>query len=216
MSQYLYPDCVIMVFAKTPIAGQVKTRMQPVLTPEQSAELHQQMIEHMLVQAVDSRLAPVQLWVGSEDDYWHKLLERFPVSLHIQRGGDLGERLTVGFEEALVDYGHAIVVGTDCPFLNYDYLEQACQALRSNNQCVICPAYDGGYVMIGLNKMPAGFLTGIEWGSGKVLKQTQEKIEAMGLIHTELTMVHDIDRPTDLKHLAELAEFKRWLSFDPC
>jgi len=216
MSGYLYPDSALMVFAKTPKPGHVKTRMQPVLSEQQSAQLHQQMIEHVLEEVLQSTIAPVQLWVGSEADYWDELRERFPVSLHIQQGDDLGQRLTSGFESTLGTFQRALVIGTDCPFINAAYLQQAFDVLHKNNDCVIGPAFDGGYVMIGLSRLPSEFFSGIEWGSGRVLEQTRQTIQRLQLTHSELSMLNDIDRPTDLKHLAVLPDFKRWLSFAPC
>jgi len=184
--------------------------MQPVLTVRQSLELYRNMLAHSLAQAVRSHLAPVELWVTGAHDYWAELAKQYDFKLFFQHGNDLGERMAYAIKQGLSSGKSVVVIGTDCPFVDVDYLKQALKALGSTNPVVVGPARDGGYVLLGLNQFSARLFNDIPWGTEQVLNLTMQQIKEIGWRCTLLAELNDIDRPEDLVHLQRL--FPQWLA----
>lgn len=200
----LFTDARILVFAKAPIAGQVKTRMLPVLSAEQAASLHRQLVIETVATVTAARLAPVVLYVDDDDPFWSSLDGNF--ELKKQASGNLGERMHQAIKEQLALTNKVVLIGSDCPFIDSDYLEQALQRLSPSSPTVVLgPATDGGYVLIAANAINVDMFSGITWGSEQVLAQTLQKIEQLGWQYHCLAALNDIDRPEDLALLAELA-----------
>lgn len=202
MVDYLFPDSRILVFAKAPILGQVKTRMQPMLTEQQSLDLHRRMLRHCLRQACHSAVAPVELWVTAEHEYWQDLSQQFEFRQCLQRGSDLGQRMAYALQQGLPGQQSRVVIGSDCPFIDASYLEKAFAGLV-DVPVVLGPALDGGYVLLGLRQFDMALFEGIPWGSERVLARTQEQITAIGWSSVTLADLADIDRPEDLQQLQQ-------------
>ena len=105
------------------------------------------------------------------------------------------------FEKALRRHRVVILIGTDCPVLKPADLRRAARLLRSAADAVLVPAEDGGYALIGLKKVRKELFTGIEWGSGTVLRETLTKIKSFNWRCRLLRTVWDLDRPEDLDRL---------------
>jgi rSAM/selenodomain-associated transferase 1 len=197
---YKYPDTVLMVFCKAPVPGQVKTRLTPALTAEQAADVHVQLTQRALKLATQSRLCPVQLWCAPSiaHDFFTASAAAYRLELKQQQGTDLGERMHLAFESALAAYSHALLMGCDCPSLTEPDLEEAIKALRKEQDLVLAPAEDGGYVLIGLNRPCPGLFTGMIWGTPEVLAQTRARIDQLQLRHHELKEQWDLDTAEDL------------------
>jgi rSAM/selenodomain-associated transferase 1 len=204
---YQYPNAVLMIFCKAPIPGQVKTRLIPELTAEQAAELHVELSIRTLQRAVQSNLCPVQLWCTptTEHDFFTESEAAYPIVLKQQQGADLGERMHQAFCSALADYSHALLMGCDCPSLTEQDLEQALVALDQQNEVVLAPAQDGGYVLIGLSKPHSELFDNMPWGTSRVLELTRNRIERYQLRHYELSEQWDVDTPQDLERYRVLA-----------
>ncbi|MDI1291305.1 MAG: TIGR04282 family arsenosugar biosynthesis glycosyltransferase [Methylobacter sp.] len=202
---YQYPDAVLMIFCKAPIPGQVKTRLIPELTAEQAAELHIELSTKTLQRAIQSNLCPVQLWCAPTTDHVFFTASKaaYPLVLKQQQGADLGERMHHAFCSALATYSRALLMGCDCPSLTGQDLEQALTALNQENEIVIAPAEDGGYVMIGLNRPHPELFDNMPWGTAQVLAQTRNRIERYKLPHHELSEQWDLDTPKDLERYRE-------------
>ncbi|MFA6162917.1 MAG: TIGR04282 family arsenosugar biosynthesis glycosyltransferase [Methylobacter sp.] len=198
---YKYPDAVLMIFCKAPIPGQVKTRLIPELTAEQAAELHIELSIKTLQRAVQSNLCPVQLWCTptTDHDFFTASKTAYSLVLKQQQGANLGERMLHAFCSALADYSHALLMGCDCPSLTEQDLEQALTALSQENEVVLAPAEDGGYVMIGLNQPHPELFDSMPWGTARVLNQTRGRIKLHKLRHHELSEQWDLDTPEDLE-----------------
>jgi rSAM/selenodomain-associated transferase 1 len=123
--------------------------------------------------------------------------ERYRVRLSAQQGEDLGQRLLHGVREALAQYQHVILLGTDAPALEVIQIEQAITELRSSKDVVIVPAEDGGYVLAGLSGVHEELFGDISWGSDQVMQQTLERIRSLALDHSVLESSWDIDRYED-------------------
>ncbi len=188
----------LQVFAKAPVDGHVKTRLQPGLTPAQSAAIHKVLVEHTLTTACAVEGLIVELWVGEEHSWWGELKDKHNVAVFPQYGSSLGERMANALADGLCRSDKVLLIGTDCPFITADYLQQAIKQLASR-PVVLGPADDGGYVLIGSSGVYPGIFTDVEWGSHKVLKQTRENLRCAAIDWAELGSLSDIDRVEDLQ-----------------
>jgi rSAM/selenodomain-associated transferase 2/rSAM/selenodomain-associated transferase 1 len=197
---------VVLVFARAPVPGQAKTRLIPALGEQGSAKLHKRLVRQSLGRVASVTGVDVQLCCAPDTShpFFSELSNSCQVPLQPQHGADLGERMHAAFESALCDYQHVVLIGTDCPELQKNDIEQAINALREGNDVVLGPAEDGGYVLIGLSQSQPTLFTGIDWGTSLVLKQTHERIQEAGLRLFELPILHDLDTPADLKRFPEL------------
>lgn len=189
----------MLIFCKAPIAGQVKTRLQPALTSEQAAAAHRQLTRMTLERAFRQPLCPVMLCCApaAEHAFFRQCATDYPLKLTDQRGSDLGERMQHAFAEALTRYRQAILIGCDCPSMKADDLHQALAALESGNDVVISPAEDGGYVLIGLNANQPVLFSGMSWGTDSVMAETRRRVNEAGISLHELEQQWDVDTIED-------------------
>lgn len=198
---FSYPDALIMVFCKAPVAGQVKTRLIPPLSAEEAARLHCELTEKTLQTATHKRLCEVQLWCSPAigHPFFAKMATRYAVQLRLQRGADLGMRMRHAFSQALRRYNSAILIGCDCPSLTGADLEEALACLRRETACVLAPAEDGGYTLIGLKRPHAFLFENMPWGGDKVMALTQARLQGHKLPYLALKTQWDIDTVADLE-----------------
>ncbi len=201
-------SCRILVFAKAPVAGQVKTRLFPALGEQGAAELHRQLVRRTLRTAVASAVGPVELWCAPDTQHVFFLAcaKEFGLSLHAQCEGDLGARMGHALASALADGSPALLIGSDCPALSDEYLRVAAAACAEGNHAVFGPAEDGGYALIGLARPPSARLfEDMAWGSASVMQETRRRLLQVGWRWIELATLWDVDRPEDLSRLRQLA-----------
>jgi len=192
----------VLVFAKAPQPGAVKTRLIPVLGAEGAAALHAKLIKHTLKIAKHSALKIVELHgAPATDPFLAYCGARYNATLVEQCEGDLGARMFNAFTSALAGGGSAILIGTDCPSLTARHLRQAAQALAGGNDAVITPTEDGGYALIGLARCDPHLFSDIAWSSAQVMEQTRTRLRDLGWRWTELEMLWDVDRPADYERL---------------
>ncbi len=190
----------LLVFAKAPIPGQVKTRLHPVLSPLACAKFHEQLTLTTLQMVCNSRLAPVELWCAPDQahPFFRRCRSTLPLTLHTQQGKNLGKRMHDALRKTLNNCESAVIVGTDCPDIDIPYLEAAFHALESGNDVVLGPASDGGYVLIGAKQADPILFEDILWGTDLVLSQTHAILHRLSWSYSELKPLSDIDRPEDL------------------
>ena len=195
----------VLVFAKAPRAGEVKTRLASLLGAEGASALHAHFIECTLALAIDAAIGPVDLYATRRDDLFLRACAvRFGVRLVEQSQGDLGMRMRDALNEALCSAGAAILIGTDCPALQARHLEAAATALSTDNEAVFVPVEDGGYALIGMARHPpAGFFEGMTWSTAEVMAETRRRLLANRLKWRELETLWDVDRPADYQRLLE-------------
>lgn len=182
----------IIVFAKAPVPGQVKTRLIPVLGEEGAAALAERMMFDTCREALAAGVGPVELCLSG-------MLERVPpgVELSDQGQGDLGERLDRAAARGIGGGGPVLLIGTDCPELGSHRLRTAADALRDRD-CVIYPALDGGYALLGLRRFDPSIFAGIAWSTPTVAAETCARIEALGWSLHIGDSLRDLDEPADL------------------
>jgi rSAM/selenodomain-associated transferase 1 len=195
--------CRLLVFAKAPIPGQVKTRLIPSMGATSAASLHEKLVFHSLKTVTNSGLGPVELWcTPSEEHPFFKLCaEKFQLELHKQTDGEIGKRMAYAFDHTLRKVPSALLIGTDCPSLTQDDLKEAAEVLAQGMDAVIGPAEDGGYVLLGLHRFTPKLFAGISWGTDLVFKETRERLRVWRWRWHELKERWDVDRPEDLKRL---------------
>jgi uncharacterized protein len=189
----------LLIFTKSPILGEVKTRLQPDYSPEESLIIYKKLLFDTLertknIEDVDVELccAPdrnTSFFLHCENDY--------PITLSNQEGADLGERMAFSISVTLQTYAKVVVIGTDCPDIDEGYIQQAFSKLNEHD-AVIGPAVDGGYVLLGLKEFSTEIFSGITWGEDSVFKKTQDTINRIGWTCHHLETKHDVDRPEDL------------------
>ena len=197
---YKYADAVLMIFCKAPIAGQVKSRLTTELTAEQAMQVHIELTQRTLQLAAISNLCPVQLWCTPSTDhaFFTASAQTYHVILQQQQGDDLGERMNNAFCLAFNRYSRALIIGCDCPSLTEQDLEEALSILNQRKCCVLAPAEDGGYVLIGLNQPRPELFSNMPWGTDLVLEHTRARIKQYNLRYHALKQQWDLDTPKDM------------------
>ncbi len=205
MNTAAHSESALIIFAKAPIPGQVKTRLCPPLTPDEAATLHGSFVLDMLERSRDAIRSERQLvdrfvaCTPSPEHAFFKVIEaRHGVRLLAQLGEDLGQRMHRAFEATFSHgYRRALLIGTDLPLMPGSYLGEALTRL-SDHDVVLGPAVDGGYYLVGLTHPTAELFTGSPWSTDQVWSLTLKKAESLGLRTTLLPTCRDVDRLEDL------------------
>jgi len=136
----------LVVFAKAPQPGRVKTRLEPRLGKAGAARLHAKLVERAVRTAAASRLGRVELHCAPRvrHAFFASLARRHGLRLRAQGAGDLGARMQRAFERVLREADSALLIGSDCPALRAADLRAAARALRRGADAVLAPAEDGG------------------------------------------------------------------------
>ena len=194
-----------MLFSKAPIAGTVKTRLIPALGEPRATQLHRLMTIEVLSTLQDFGQGAIELWCSPSvsDPFFIQLVEQFPLTLHLQQGKDLGERMMNALNSALQTADMAIVIGSDCLQVTANHIREVVEQLKTVDNVVIIPAVDGGYVLMGLRNVHPELFEGIKWGGREVMETTRERLEQLQWRYSELPAQHDIDEPEDLRHLLQ-------------
>jgi uncharacterized protein len=201
----LYLNQALLVIAKQPIAGQVKTRLGALFTPELSVEFYLCLIRDTLALAEHvSDVERVVLFApkGAEG-YFRVLAPGF--RLHPQRGPSLSARLLHGIEDHLaLGFERVVVVDSDSPTLPAAYLEQAF-ALLDEHDVVLGPCEDGGYYLVGAKAAHPELFLGVQMSTPRVFADTAARAASAGLTLGVLPTWYDVDRAEDVHRLrAEL------------
>jgi rSAM/selenodomain-associated transferase 1 len=198
--RYLYPDAVLLIFCKAPIAGQVKTRLMPTLTAEQAMQVHSELSLSTLQRATEQPLCAVQLWCAPtiDHEFFISAADKYPITRHLQHGADLGERMNHALCAALKHYKRAVLIGCDCPSFTTQNLAEAISALNEQTTAVFSPVEDGGYVLIGLSRPQPELFVDMPWSKPHLMSATRARCQQYGIVYQELAMQWDVDTPDDL------------------
>ena len=195
----------VVVFARAPRPGSVKTRLIPALGPEGAAALHVKLVKHALDTTRAASFGGVELHCDpdADDAFFRYCSGRYGVSLLAQSPGDLGVRMLAACESALRDAPRVLLIGTDCPVLTARHLRQAERALLEGEDAVFVPCEDGGYALVGLRRADSRLFDGIAWGGDRVMAETRTRLAALGWRWRELETLWDVDRPEDYQRLVD-------------
>ena len=189
----------VVVFAKAPVPGCVKTRLIPALGAEGAAALARDMLERTLAAAQAAGLGPVELCADPtpQDSAWAGVSLPAGLVLSAQGAGDLGQRMARAAERALADTERVLLIGTDCVEMAPGLLRGATRALDSADGFMHATA-DGGYALLGLRRFERSLFEGITWSTSAVAGQTRARFAALGWKLAEGDRLHDVDLPADL------------------
>ncbi len=198
----------VLIFAKTPKPGKVKTRLLGAVSAEVAATLHEACIADTLRFARAVRGCDVLLFAGGGAGYFRGVVKergvRAGVQIFPQRGAELGSRLENAFRKSFgMGYREVVVIGTDTPWMGAGRVRRAFAALRGSD-VVIGPAEDGGYYLLGMGKMLPGIFRNIPWSTGRVLELTLGVAKRLKLRVKLLRKDFDLDRPEDLRRAERL------------
>ena len=191
----------LIIFAKAPVAGHVKTRLCPPLTPDEAASLHGSLVLDLLdrcqsLKGIDRILAGAPT---REHPFFGAMKTRFKIPVWDQVGDDLGARMAHAFQSALGSPYHSVlIVGTDIPGITVSLITTAFKSLQDHD-IVLGPTVDGGYYLIGLRSPVPELFEHIPWSTDKVLSLTREKIRALDLSVKILPRLRDLDTVEDLQ-----------------
>ncbi|HXG83826.1 MAG TPA: TIGR04282 family arsenosugar biosynthesis glycosyltransferase [Pyrinomonadaceae bacterium] len=192
--------------AKFPSAGQVKTRLRPFLSADQSASLAACFLEDTIAKVRQITRNIVVAY--SPADAGEQLKTLLPdggdgLLMVAQKGNDLGERL----ESALLyaeseEFSPVIIIGADSPTLLTEFIKTAIESFKSNQTDIALGATrDGGFYLVGLRRNHAGLFENVAWSSDLVFGQTKRNAERLGLRLSKLESWYDVDTPDDLFYL---------------
>jgi rSAM/selenodomain-associated transferase 1 len=190
-------DCLI-IFVKYPQAGKVKTRLAKSIGEENAARLYRALVETLLKRTNSDKFQRIIFYSprgkGKEMRRW--LGEDF--AFVPQKGKGLGERLSGAFKFAFRNGAKRVIaIGSDSPTLDKKFIAEAFGELK-DAQCVIGPALDGGYYLIGLSSWIDGIFKGIQWSTESVLNRTISKLKQLNIKHILLGKSFDIDSYQDI------------------
>lgn len=206
----MYADIPLILFAKAPIAGKVKTRLGSHCSDQQAADIAERLMQASIQRACEAWPGKVYLsvWLDHEHPFFTKMLREYPIQILHQCDGDLGEKM----RDALESQGYpAAVMGCDAPHVSLDSLQRAYREL-AQGRSVIGPALDGGYYLLGLAERADRLFRNKTWGQNEVFAQTLLSARHLELELYQLSALNDIDEwPDLLEALKDLPTLRAYL-----
>lgn len=186
---------LLIVFAKNPEEGHVKTRLAESVGDKKALEVYRDLLDHTL-EVAGGCDCNRELWFSRyipEKSEW----EAAGFQLQLQQGENLGVRMKKAFQQAFKnEYQKAVIIGSDCAELTSDILEHA---FRELDKCdlAVGPSEDGGYYLLGMKRFHGELFKDISWSTDKVLQQTMERAEDLDLNFSLLPELNDVDNEAD-------------------
>jgi len=186
----------VVVFAREPVPGRVKTRLAAAIGEAAACSVYAALLERTLAVAADAGFdlvvsfaePPSPGWTAGHAQRWE-----------VQRGDDLGARMRDAFDRRFGDgFDRVVIVGSDCPRLEVEHLKGAVKALR-DAAVVLGPAADGGYWIVAQRRPGVDLFTGIPWSSPGTLAATRKRLETLAVKWAQLKVLDDIDTEGDLR-----------------
>lgn len=194
----------LVVMAKAPLAGQVKTRLLPALSQEQAARLAKALLVDQLNHL--RQMESADLYLAFAPDQARLLMQQLapqPFSLFLQQGADLGARMQAVFEKLFhAHYRNIVLIGGDLVAVPLPFFDQVYCFLESRQQRVaLGPSRDGGYYLIGCNRPTPELFSEMSWSHDAVLTQTLARLDRLKIAHDLLPGWLDVDTPEDVRAL---------------
>jgi rSAM/selenodomain-associated transferase 1 len=191
----------LILFAKEPIPGKVKTRLVPPLTPEGAAELYGSMLRDTIARISLLKGIDRYLFHEGENGALEFFIKTAPgMTCLPQRGADLGERMAEALRQVFA-IGHdvAVIIGSDSPDLPMDFISDSINILSAGDcEAVFGPTEDGGYYLVGMTRLHEELFIGIPWSSDRVMDETLARSAKAGIRASLLPPWHDVDSESDL------------------
>lgn len=189
----------LIIFVKNPQPGKVKTRLAKTVGNEQALAVYLQLLTYTSIISMEvsvNRAVYYTDYVDTNDMWPEARFEKY-----LQTGEDLGQRMKSAFATAFADgFEKVVIIGSDCPQLTSAHIRQAFDLLTAYTTA-IGPAVDGGYYLLGMNRLVPELFLNKMWSSPQVLQQTIADLERLQLSYSLLETLRDIDTEEDLKIL---------------
>lgn len=197
-------DAELILFAKTPLAGRVKTRMIACLGEQGAANLAAALVEESVRRSVDSWPGPVnlQVWPDIHHECFERIRRRYGIRACLQSQGDLGAKMFAALNDAHERGLAAAVMGCDVPHCPPE-THRTAHAFLARGRAVIGPSIDGGYYLIGMTPPERRCFERIGWGGTRVFDTTLKRAAKAGIDLIVLQQLNDIDTPADIEALRE-------------
>lgn len=186
----------LLIFVRNPHLGKVKTRLAAGIGNEKALQVYEHLLQHTCNIAEKVPAAKFVFYADyiNENDLWNGFEKR------LQTGDDLGERMSLAFAYLFNDgFTKVCIVGSDCYELTSEIITQAFKKLETTD-VVVGPVLDGGYYLLGMNKMIPQLFINKAWSTDTVLSDTLKDAASLNLTSHQLPMLSDIDDENDLRN----------------
>jgi rSAM/selenodomain-associated transferase 1 len=190
----------VILFARDPILGQVKTRLSSSFDDGTILRLYTCFVEDSLekIRKVDNADCFVGISPSNLSGFFNGI-EGSDTKLFVQQGKDLGDKMRQAFVDRFAEgYKKVVIIGSDSPSLPVSYINQA---LTSDKDLMLGPSTDGGYYLIAMTGKVSEVFSGVAWGTDHVLDETLSRVKKTGISLELLPVWYDVDLPEDLKFL---------------
>lgn len=201
-------ETALVIFAREPVEGKVKTRLETALSKEIILSLYKAFVLDVAYLAKHYKNTQKFLYYDSveQQPYFLNSLSSDFILIQ-QKGLTLGQRMRNAFLKSFEDnFKKVVIIGTDCLTITDEDLCKAFAQL-DDYDCVLGPSIDGGYYLIGLKNADRDIFSSVEWGTCKVLNQTLTRIKQNNLTCYLLAEKNDIDTIADLKQFISLKKY---------
>ncbi|MDX2455392.1 TIGR04282 family arsenosugar biosynthesis glycosyltransferase [Desulfosarcina sp.] len=192
---------LLVVVAKAPVPGTVKTRLVPHLSPKEATDLYRCFLKDRIttIQSLTGAALAIAYTPTDARDVFTPFCEN-GLRLFPQKGKHLGERLNNIFVEKLADDFDAVcIIDSDTPDLPVSTIKESFERLMSDQTDVVFgPCYDGGYYLVGMRRPHPELFANIPWSTDKVLADTLERARELGVRADLLQRWNDLDTIDDL------------------
>ena len=185
----------LIIFVKNPVLGRAKTRLAATIGDKKALDVYLQLLDITRNAALDANCTRHVFYSDAiENDAWDE--DKF--NKHVQEGDTLGERMKNAFNHVFLMGGkEVIIIGSDCPQLNGQIIENGFHLLAEKDAC-IGPAKDGGYYLLGMKKPLPFLFDGKEWSTDSVFEDTTYDLVKNSLTFGLLPKLSDLDTADDL------------------
>ncbi|MGB6035465.1 MAG: TIGR04282 family arsenosugar biosynthesis glycosyltransferase [Cryomorphaceae bacterium] len=193
---------LLLVFAKNPELGKVKTRLAKTVGDKKALEIYLKLLEHTYAVA-DKTFADKAIFYSDKIEEFD-ILDYYKFPKFLQKGNDLGERMDRAIGEAFgQSYNKVVIIGSDCYDLTAEIVEDAFKLLDDHN-VVIGPAFDGGYYLLGMDRHYSHLFRDKKWSTPDVLLDTILDTKKLKLSYALLPTLTDVDEEKDLGALKDV------------
>lgn len=186
----------LVVFAREPTPGEVKTRLAGGTNAETAAAVYTVLFDHAVETA---RVTGIEVVISLATRPTPGWAEGLGGPFEVQSGGDLGERLAECCDRRFSGgLDRVVVIGSDNAHVRPAQLLSAFAAL-DEHPVVFGPAEDGGYWLVGQRSPGVDLFTDVPWSSPNTLEVTRERLRGLDIRWKELDTLPDIDTVEDLR-----------------
>ncbi|MGH1536830.1 MAG: TIGR04282 family arsenosugar biosynthesis glycosyltransferase [Gammaproteobacteria bacterium] len=199
---------IIICFCKHPEDGLVKSRLAKDLGAQRATKIYTTLLQETLNNMISSRF---KIILYCYPDTLHPALEhyrdKYSLTLEKQHDGNLGMKMYKAIMNYLNENTNVVLIGSDCLEIDAAYIQKAFEELNSGNDIVLSPTEDGGYALIGMNKIDVSIFQNIAWSTNQVLNQTKEKASKLNWKISCLPKLRDLDVLADYEYFSHHEEY---------